>query len=149
VLCPSSVQQNNKRTKQQTTNNNNKQQTKQTTNNNNKQQNNKLNNRCRVCFVAASLCCVCFSMAWSATLIFFLNALICAPCCQGRLLLWKPVCCICDLCRCHVMTRVTALHQQRPGVLATPPPAWGRPVADLLLCLCCVCVFSGNFLRAA
>jgi hypothetical protein len=56
----------------------------------------------------------------------------------------------CDLCsRCHVMTRVATLHQQRPGVLATPPPARGRPVADLLLCLCCVCVFSGNFLRAA
>jgi hypothetical protein len=34
-------------------------------------------------------------------------------------------------------------------VLAAPSPARGRPVADFLLCLCCVCVFSGNSLRVA
>jgi hypothetical protein len=36
-----------------------------------------------ICCMAASLCCVCFSMAWSATLFFPLNELVYAPCCQG------------------------------------------------------------------
>jgi hypothetical protein len=47
------------------------------------------------------------------------------------------------------MTRVATLHQQRPGGVGDTSPARGRPVAHILLCLCCVCVFSGNFLRAA
>jgi hypothetical protein len=46
------------------------------------------------------------------------------------------------------MTRVATLHQQRPGGVGDTSPAWGRPVAHILLCLCCVCVFSGNFLLA-
>ena len=47
------------------------------------------------------------------------------------------------------MTRVATLHQQRPGGVGDTSPARGRPVAHIPLCLCCVCVFSGNFLRAA
>jgi hypothetical protein len=47
------------------------------------------------------------------------------------------------------MTSVATLHQQRPGAIGDISPARGRPVTDLLLCLCCVCVFSGNFLHAA
>jgi hypothetical protein len=67
-------------------------------------------------------------------------------CCSGSL---SAVGCICDLRRCHVMTRVATLHQQRPGGVGDTSPAPGRLVAHILLCLCCVCVFSGNFLRAA
>jgi hypothetical protein len=38
------------------------------------------------------------------------------------------------------MTRVATLHQQRPGGVGDTSPARGRPVAHILLCLCCVCV---------
>jgi hypothetical protein len=41
--------------------------------------------------------------------------------------------CTCNLCRCHVMTSVATLHQQRPGGVGNTCPAPGRLVADLLL----------------
>jgi hypothetical protein len=53
-------------------------------------------------------------------------------CCSG----WKPVCCVCDLCRCHVMTRVATLSiyiSRGLGVLATSPP----PGGGQLLTSCC------------
>jgi hypothetical protein len=100
----------------------------------------------RVCCMAASLCYVCFSMAWATTFIFLVpsmswSVLLAArvDCCSGSL----SAECICDLCsRCRVMRRVATLR-------TSDMMARGRLVAHILLCLCCVCVFSGNFLRAA
>jgi hypothetical protein len=46
-------------------------------------------------------------------------------------LFWKPVYCICDMCRCHVMTSTATLHQQRPaGGVGDTSPARGRPFAN-------------------
>jgi len=75
--------------------------------------------------------------------------------CSSRVLCSSParqlVCCY--SCACYagtyrVMTSGAALYQQACTQLATPPPARGRPVANLLLCLGCMSLLSGNFLRA-
>jgi len=51
-------------------------------------------------------------------------------------------------CRHLVMTTVPFLQEQACKVSATPPPPGGGLLLTLLLCLCRVCVFTGNFMRA-
>jgi len=46
------------------------------------------------------------------------------------------------------MTTVPFLQEQACKVSATPPPPGGGLLLTLLLCLCRVCVFTGNFMRA-
>jgi len=48
----------------------------------------------------------------------------------------------------YVMTTVPSLQEQACKVSATPPPPVEGLFLTFLLCLCRVCVFTGNFMRA-
>jgi len=65
---------------------------------------------------------------------------------------WEGLCLLLLLqyvpCRRLVMTTVPSLQEQACRVSAPPPPPGGGLLLTLLLCLCRVCVFTGNLLRA-
>jgi hypothetical protein len=96
---------------------------------------------CGGCFVAASRCCVCFSIAWSAKC--FGNALISVPWRQGWLLLWKPVFYLYLLHTCAgVMLWCVLLPyiRKRLGVLVTPaPPGAGQLLTFCVAVAACAC----------
>jgi hypothetical protein len=105
-----------------------------------------LSNTCLTC-----RCCLCALQQ---------SLMICCSCCSTFVSLFRAVQVIdrcscslstvpCVLCRCHSCydVRVCATTPASAGLQGVGDtfPARGRPVANLLMCLCCVCVLSGNF----